>query len=94
MKEAIKKAIEGGYQGQINGDIIAYLPGDNNFILLDPLFWQCLGEALNMIGSRSPRIEDLKLVEEYKIHWHRFIDHIADGGNVDDFFNNLLTGKK
>lgn len=28
--------------------------------------------------------------EDYKYHWHNFIDHIAQGGNIDEFFNNLL----
>lgn len=26
----------------------------------------------------------------YMFYWHRFIDHIAEGKSVDDFFNQLL----
>ena len=27
--------------------------------------------------------------EQWRYQWHRFIDHLADGGNVDDFFKDF-----
>lgn len=29
----------------------------------------------------------------WKYHWHRFIDHLAQGGDAETFFNQLLTSK-
>tara|TARA_R110000868_G_scaffold236293_4_gene490322 strand:- start:590 stop:853 length:264 start_codon:yes stop_codon:yes gene_type:complete len=32
----------------------------------------------------------LKTKEDWRNVWHDFIDHLADGKDVDSFFNNLL----
>ena len=32
-----------------------------------------------------------KVIPEWKYRWHRFIDHIAEGKSVDNFFKELLT---
>lgn len=73
-----------------------------SFLLLDPLFWQALGKA---DGWKDVYIGQPKYVkgalygqsvtgnevwQEWLYHWHRFIDHLAQGGDVDEFFNNLL----
>ena len=29
-------------------------------------------------------------VPAWAYHWHRFIDHLAEGKQIDDFFNDLL----
>lgn len=30
----------------------------------------------------------------WQIEWHRFIDHIASGGDIDTFFTNLLSKRE
>src|SRR5437667_11438944 len=46
--------------------------------LHDPDFWKALATARKW--------ED---VNAWRFHWHRFIDHLADGGDVDSFFAAL-----
>lgn len=95
MKEAIQKAIEGGYENAFgNGDRVG-------LCFLDPLFWQCLGKALGweensreMVGfdldkGTSEKFIDKKI--EWLRCWHSFINHLAEGKNPDDFFKELLT---
>jgi hypothetical protein len=59
----------------------------------DPLFWQALGKAM---GWRTEPYYDLVLndkcreVHFWKIIWHRFIEHLAEGKDADSFFNYLL----
>ena len=50
----------------------------------DPLFWQCLGASMGWGDVPSENLCGWL----YKMH--RFIDHIANGGTVDDFFKDLL----
>ena len=51
MGNAIKKAIEGGYD--ISWDRLVYeeITDRNNHYLLDPLFWQCLGKQQGWVVS-------------------------------------------
>ena len=125
MKQAIQKAIEGGwkkdwYFSHFNNDEVAFgdtkQDSENNpchylnrgQILLDPLFWQCLGKSLgwrercidcwdrkdmtfksneyDMCGAGSHN-DDRKV---WKFVWHSFIDHLAEGKDVEEFFNNLI----
>ena len=46
--------------------------------LHDPDFWKALATARKW--------ED---VNAWRFHWHRFIDHLADGGDVESFFKAL-----
>lgn len=78
----------------------------NEVALLDSLFWQALGKAEGWLeeqewcrGGRQCRkgIKELhnpcvwELMEaQWKQEWHSFIDHLASGGDIDFFFNNLL----
>ncbi len=66
-------------------------------IWLDPLFWQALGKALGWqeatrvvvpVQNANPIRHYAGTVWQY--HWHRFIDHIADGKDPDDFFKALI----
>jgi hypothetical protein len=68
--------------------------------LLDPLFWQALGKAegwkkLRKAGGMeldkpvSPK-QTMFLKPTWQRHMHRLIDHIIEGKDIDDFFNNLL----
>lgn len=107
MEKAIRSAIEGGWRGDQRAQFIVYndvLEPDRrtqaqigDHILLDPLFWQALGKSLGWRGNYDSykRNRTTKILGEYKpihqFHWHRFIDHLAEGKNVDDFFNKLLN---
>lgn len=68
-------------------------------VLNDVRFWQCLARAEGWeikshmayaiayaMMARTGKTSKPRYLKE----WHKFIDHIADCGNVDDFFNNLL----
>lgn len=123
MKEAIQKAIEGGYK--LPKDyVFVYHSGShiNSFLdeyrkdfLLDPLFWQCLGKAMGwekyvcdecgstlqattsistyrrLCSENSDHWDNGGSEESYKYYWYSLIDHIADGGDIDTFFNNLIN---
>jgi hypothetical protein len=73
----------------------------NGHFLLDPLFWQALGKAEGWINtpcntaflegmSHRPKIcKDCNRTAAMS-HWHRFIDHLAEGKDADSFFNELF----
>ena len=46
--------------------------------LHDPAFWKALGKARSWQDTGA-----------WLFHWHRFIDHIAFGKDVESFFSNL-----
>jgi hypothetical protein len=100
MREAIQKAIEGGYgfQGLIPGTNYynSYVNDLNNSdTLFDPLFWQSLGKALWWsvtdqcwgCGYDEGATDN---TPEWKVYWHSFIDHLAEGKDPEDFFKQLL----
>lgn len=124
MKEAIQKAIEGGYEllgWEAHEDQIKYdhnlsqeqkeveMKRLNLFTIkqsaLDPLFWQSLGKALGWKDYETCRYgcqwdfdgegcsHDLPPTVRspfWRWNWHRFIDHLAEGKEVEEFFNQLL----
>lgn len=108
MEEAIKKAIEGGMGGMKkettvhlieNQDLAVFTLKDRQVIMsvakivIDPLFWQALGKAEGWEHSCSKGDYcDREL--EWKERWHEFIDHLAEGKDIDTFFDNLLTPSK
>lgn len=96
MKEAIQKAIEGGY-AEVHP--VGWILTDNDTIawqshICNPLFWQCLGKALGWNGANTgDGRETLRSwVPHWKDEWHRFIDSLASGQSPDDFFKDLLSG--
>lgn len=114
MKEAIQKAIEGGYKvsGYGGNTLLGVYDSKNvswQFITTQPLFWQSLGKALGWKFSLYHRWVNQKCTDckadmkdtplrdtcfsrspEWKYHWHRFINHLAEGKEVDEFFKELL----
>jgi len=129
MQNAIKKAIENGYEEQdgyksvsckIHKDstyTISYsdkstchccysILSNQNKMLLDPLFWQALGKQQGWDGKKkycilSGEETDSRYcsscydcpAHKYNFpeyYWHNFIDHIAVGGSIDDFFNQII----
>ena len=56
-----------------------------------------LRPALRCIDcDKKPMVGDgmcygnIRIKHEWLENWHSFIDHIANGGDIDEFFNNLL----
>lgn len=79
MQNAIKRAVEGGYKYP---DQRKASPVDVCVILLDPLFWQALGQAQEWFEN------------SWSDEWHNLIDHLAEGKDIDSFFNELLCKKQ
>ncbi len=105
METAIQKAIEGGWKSKVflHDDIernpfrtIKIYPT----IYSDPLFWQALGKqqgwernnkviTYGVFDAEKSHSESASR-EPYVYYWHRFIDHIAEGKEIDLFFKELL----
>lgn len=103
MKNAITKAIEGGWSDTLyrvdtgNTEVWTH----HSSLLLDPLFWQALGKNLGWVTDN----EDYFLKETiagglisrtygiwtWRNEWHNFIDHLASGNDPESFFKDLLT---
>lgn len=51
-----------------------------NTVFLDPKFWQCLGKAMKWkkLG-----------VDSWLYQWHGLIDHLAEGGTIETYFEKL-----
>lgn len=72
--------------------------GTFNNALLDPIFWQTLGRALGwsiyavcQIHGKECELNCIRAYpQEWLYHWHRFIDHLADGKSRDSFFEELI----
>ena len=66
-------------------------------ILLDPSFWQCLGKrkgweyhhAFWCYANEKGGKCDCSPEDEKLYHWHRLIDHLADGGTIESYFATL-----
>jgi len=108
MENAIKKAIEGWYSPVDRATkrpiSVLQLRKQWRVAVLDPLFWKALGKAeewSEYAVCRKHGKSDCYRVNcfegyaaEWLYHQHNFIDHIASGGSIDDFFNELLAGKE
>lgn len=55
-------------------------------VFLDPTFWQALGKAR---GWRKDWPTEGS--PDWLFHWHRFIDHLAEGKDAESFFESLLN---
>ena len=56
-----------------------------NEIFLDPLFWQSLGKAMGWRQDEDQWGDRAEWVSQ----WHRFIDHLAEGGTAESLFEKL-----
>jgi hypothetical protein len=91
IEEAYEKAKEYDYDGRL------YAPAFHSE-WLDPSFWQYLAKALGWeeVGYRPHLKRENGVIyvgiteyEMWKAEWHRFIDHLADGGTPESFFESL-----
>ena len=99
IQQAIKKAIEGGWNHKDE-----WFPEyESDSFLLLPSFWRALGKAMGWnreyilnwreykkaINQFEP--DNLKTdISEWLYHWHRLIDHLAEGKDIESFFETLL----
>lgn len=98
MQKAIEQAIKGGYITGFRYDKLAKMDGITavfEVLLLDPDFWKCLGIAEGWDKNQSS--EALYVGEfsdrnhpRWKRNQHFLIDHIANGGSIEDFFKKIL----
>jgi hypothetical protein len=61
---------------------------------LDPLFWQSLGQGLGWEETVEVETPDFPLTPalkatQWKVHWHHFIDAVAEGRTPESFFREL-----
>lgn len=103
IKEAIEKAIEGGYD--VSGFIPAFpdrkiqpaklwvlIMSRKSDIFLDPLFWQALGKSLGWYECApgfSQKKEHYRECRGWTSEWHTFIDFLAEGKTAEQYFETL-----
>lgn len=64
-------------------------------IFLDPSFWQALGKArgwnhqITFYNTFPLRGDSKENNDPWRLYWHRFIDHLADGKDAELFFASL-----
>lgn len=85
LQEVITKAIEGGYNthGWVPGEYVSHDAECITF--LDPLFWKSLGKAMGWRQDEDQWGDRAEWVSQ----WHRLIDHLAEGGAAESFFESL-----
>ena len=94
VKKAIKASIKGGYE--ILGLYDSEHPciEDTAMIFLDPLFWQCFIGKDKITEVSHGNWDEMNTmtyenVPTWRHHWHNFIDHLADGGTAESFFDTI-----
>ena len=98
MKEVALKAIEGGYSSyKMPEDVFREYYIDEK-VCLDPEFWRCLGMSLGWNGLIPDLLneEDIGKImppNEWEQYWHEFIHHLAEGKDINSFFEALLAKK-
>ena len=105
IETAIKKAIEGGYEHISNlSSTREYIYSlEKAFFAkycLDPLFWQALGETEHwgeVCESCHNNISyccEQAYFRNWRKIWHSFIDHLAEGKDINSYFEELLKDKE
>jgi hypothetical protein len=85
IEQAIKEAVTYGLDA--GPHVHARFPAGQHDIresevFLDPSFWQALGKARGW----APETEE----KQWLYYWHRFIDHLAEGKDLESFFADLI----
>lgn len=114
IEKAIEKAIDGGFPTSKLRTKIENLNktgiGAPNLVtsydieplVLNPLFWKCLGTAMGWkdLANKNFDIYELrmnlasktvvqKFTETWRWQMHLFIGHLAEGKDIESFFANL-----
>ena len=94
---------EGHVKVYVNDSEDTKLYIDSTLLLLDPLFWQALGKSLGWIDTtytqRTGKIyagRPVNIVhrQDWLSNWHKMVDHLANGGDIETFFKQLLSNTK
>ena len=94
IQEAIKKAIEGGFEYSY-ADKDPDLENSKWMYLSTPSFWQCLGKSMGWSECIKGGHEEGKNfcgnnhIPQWKVEWHELIDCLASGKSIEDYFNQL-----
>lgn len=99
IEEVIKEAVASGWNNKYAHFYCPLSDGQDDHAFIDPLFWQALGRARGWKGIVEYVIEE-KMEHESSLHidsawevWqyhqHRFIDALAEGRSVEEFFKEL-----
>lgn len=106
MEKAIKIAIESGYEIKgleiHEGELFAFRKMESftdltNKLVLDPLFWQALGKGLGWDKEPSTLVRNSRLhpkgfpMTQWENEWIMFIMHLAEGGDINSYFEKLLV---
>ncbi len=91
MENALKRATEAGYEDMCYGEKYINDLYDKS-VLLDVNFWQFLGKAAGW--SLSEFSWQKSTEESWRTVWNMFYEHLAKKGDIDSFFNKLLTYDK
>jgi len=107
IPETIKKAIEGGWKNKIKQatPILSRRFGLKTaqemyfmWVFSDPSFWQCLGKAMGWEimyrPYKSGSTRNFDAIQGWLYQWHRFIDHLAEGGTAEEFFKEIGSNYK
>jgi hypothetical protein len=77
--------------------VVEQMAKSHKDFLLNPLFWKALGKACGWFYPDGRSVakyinNDPKRTQKdlWLWHWHRFIDHLAEGKDEESFFNELL----
>lgn len=100
IKEAIELAVENGWlpieYRYENSEMKEYwrrqqvgeFAGvDRSEAFLDPVFWSSLGKGLGWVNSNQTYVP--RPDTNWRVQWHFFIDHLAEGKDAVDFFAEL-----
>lgn len=63
-------------------------------ILLDTSFWLALGKARwweKRMTYYNSFLDGKENNDTWRLEWHRFIDHLAEGKDIESFFKQLLS---
>lgn len=86
----IPKPIDGSFAIEYNekGQTEKYVVSKSE-ILLDPLFWQCLGKAMGW-GDLTVSRDDWTTQPKWLYEWKNLVEHLAKNKDTESFFNELL----
>ena len=100
MEKAIEKAISGGYKDKWKVDFGSAITSEQKSVMLntfsacylmDKDFWQALGKAEGWDKNYVPSDVIYRYKEkEWQGYWHKFIDALAEGKDINSFFEELL----
>ena len=91
--EAVNKAIKNAQEHGLKPREITLGETWVSAVILMPQFWQSLAESLGYEPIGREREEVNGEYDEWILMWHRCVDHLIDGGDLNSFFESLVPKK-